>query len=181
MALYMVVDFFASLIQWILAEYKLNNLWTMHYYLPLQYGFTVWVLSSWLRTTEQRVARYSIPVFTSIWLIVFVTIEEVTRLSVVNKPVESALLVFLSMYVIFFLNKEARIPLLSHPGFLFSSLTLVYFIGVMMLFLLGNNILTVSTEVLGQAWMIQSIVGIMKNVGYSVALVVPASTKETSV
>lgn len=180
-AIYLVVDFFASLFQWILAEHRLNNLWTMHVYLPIQYGFSAWILSTWVRPKSRRFMRLSVIPFTIIWCICLLTFEDITRFSIVNKPFESALLVVMSLYVIYILNKETSVPLPLHPGFLFSACTLVYFVGVIMLFLLGNNILEVSRETLGNAWMIQSIIGIAKNVGYATTLLIPVSFKKNSV
>jgi hypothetical protein len=169
-ALYLTVDVMVTFVQFYFAGLHFNNLWTVHLYLPLQYGFTVWTLSSFVKNERIRnVFRNSIFFFVMVWAVVLIGFETMTQYSRFNKPFATALMILFSLYTLILLNRESSSSLKTHPGFWISSGTLLYCVTVFMLFLLFNQILTISQEMLGKIYQIQALAGISKNIMYAIA------------
>ncbi len=173
-AIYLLVDVLVTTVQFYAASLHKNNLWTVHLYLPLQYGFTVWTLSYFLRADSIRnVVRFSIPVFTVVWLVVLLTLESLTTYSTFNKPFATALMILVSMITMYSINRDTTLSMRYHPGFWISTASLLYFATVFMLFLMFNYILAISQEMLGKVYQIQAVIGIVKNIMYSIAFFCP--------
>ena len=144
-----------------------TNLWLVHLYTPIQFGFLMWVLSSWQENLNaKRLFQLLIPTFVLIWAIAALFLEHKNEFNTFSRPTESILLIIASGYTLFQVNKEKVESLFSQPSFWVGSGTLIYFTGMVILFTITNVMLSDSVETLRTAWTVQWIMSVIANFLY---------------
>ncbi len=144
-----------------------TNLWLIHLYTPIQFGFLMWVFSSWQENLNvKRLFQLLIPTFVLVWAIAALFVEHKNEFNTFSRPTESILLIIASGYTLYQVNKEKVESLFSQPSFWFGSGTLIYFTGMVVLFTITNVLLSDSVEMLRTAWTVQWIMGVIANLLY---------------
>jgi hypothetical protein len=144
-----------------------TNLWLVHLYTPIQFGFLMWVLSSWQENLNaKRLFQLLIPTFVLVWAIAALFLEHKNEFNTFSRPTESILLIIASGYTLFQVNKEKVESLFSQPSFWVGSGTLIYFTGMVILFTITNVMLSDSVETLRTAWTVQWIMSVIANFLY---------------
>jgi len=144
-----------------------TNLWLVHLYTPIQFGFLMWVLSSWQENLNaKRLFQLLIPTFVLVWAIAALFLEHKNEFNTFSRPTESILLIIASGYTLYQVNKEKVESLFSQPSFWVGSGTLIYFTGMVILFTITNVLLSDSVETLRTAWTVQWIMSVIANFLY---------------
>ncbi|MCI0707457.1 MAG: hypothetical protein L0Y80_08250 [Ignavibacteriae bacterium] len=166
------VSFFLGSTMIVLAVQGINNLWVIHLSTLLQYSLLTWLFSFWHTARTRKLLLLSIPIFFSIWLIVFLGFESISAFSSYTRPLQALLLISFSCYTLFIINKDETKPIFSTPAFWAASGTLIYFTGTMILFALSNILLKESAEMLRMLWApIQSTSVIVSHVCFAGAFI----------
>lgn len=152
LVVYLTVGFVVGIVIVILAFQRINNLWLMQVYTPIQFSFLMWVFSHWSSGAVKRVFLFSIPTFILFWGVMFLFFEDIGRFNAYSKPTSSLILVAASGYLLYQTNKESDEVFYRSPKFWVASGTLVYFSGMIVLYALFNQLLTVSAEQLALLW-----------------------------
>ena len=153
-----------STVMWILGSQKINNLWMMHLFTPIQFGLLMWIFSFWFEGPIRSVALLSIPIFTLFWVIMLLFFESFTQFNTYTRPVEALVLIVVSGYTLYKTNKEDAETIFRMPRFWVASGTLIYFSGMILLYAVSNNLLAMSMETLRMVWLtIQTSSQIMSN------------------
>lgn len=166
--LYQIISLISSVSMIYLARVlHVNNLWLVHLFTPIQFGFLMWVLSSWQENVNvKRLFQLLIPAFIFVWAIAAVFVEPRNEFNTFSRPTESILLIIASGYTLYQVNKEKVESLFSQPSFWVGSGTLIYFTGMVILFTLTNVLLSSSNETLRTAWTVQWIMSVIANILY---------------
>ena len=174
LAVYFSVSVISSLLQLYLASHRINNLWLIHLFTPIQYAFLAWIFALWQNDHRMRfVLQLSTILFAMFCLIGSLFFEDPRAFNIYTKPVESVLLVFLSGQTLYAINKQSQEPLAPQPALWISAATLIYFSGLAVLYGLSNTLLSQSAETLRSAWIAHTVVGIIANLLYGVAFLCP--------
>ena len=143
---------------------KINNLWLMHIFTPIQFGFFLWIFSHWQKKFTKYFFLALIPAFSIFWLVAMLFFESFNNFNSYTRPLEALLLILISGYTLYQINKEQIGSMFQTPSFWISSGTLVYFSGMILLYALSNILLTDSIETLRLLWApIQTTVNVMSN------------------
>jgi len=161
---YLVVGLMFSTVMWILGSQKINNLWMMHLFTPIQFGLLMWIFSFWFKGPIRRVVLLSIPVFTLFWVVVLMFFESFSHFNTYTRPVEALILIIVAGHTLYKTNKEDAETIFRMPRFWVASGTLIYFSGMILLYAVSNNLLAMSMETLRMVWLtIQTTSQIMSN------------------
>jgi len=174
LAVYFSVSVALSLLQFHLASQRINNLWLMHLFTPIQYAFLAWIFALWQNDHRIRLGlQLSTILFAVLCLSGALFFEDPRAFNIYTKPVESVLLVFFSGQMLYAINKRSLEPLAPQPTLWISAATLIYFSGLAVLYGLSNTLLSQSAETLRSAWIAHTVVGIIANLLYGVAFLCP--------
>ncbi len=106
-----------------------NNLWVIHFYLPIEFGIWMIVLSSWQRSALlKKVLIYSVPIFALFSIINSIFFERLYDYPSHSLSLEATLFIGICAYTIFILSRDGEKLLTSDGRFwilfgkLFSSL-----------------------------------------------------------
>lgn len=164
---YFVVSIVVSSVQYFFAISGKNNLWTMHFFTPVQLIFLMVVFAAWQRnTTFKRLMQGSMLLFVIVWLLSILLLEQIQQFNWFTRPLQSFILIVASGVTFFQVQREELPSILRDPRFWVSAATLLYFCGVIVLFALSNKLLAVSMDTLRLAWAVQWFVAIVTNILY---------------
>ena len=166
--LYQIISLLTSTAMVYLALNDISNLWLTHLFTPVQFGFLMWVLSSWQeKPTVKRLFQAIVPAFIFVWAIAAIFVEHKNEFNTFSRPTESILLIIASGYTLYQVNKEKVESLLSQPSFWIGSGTLIYFTGMVILFTVTNVLLRSSEETLRTAWIVNWTMNVVANLLYA--------------
>lgn len=138
---------------------KINNLWLFHIFTLVEYSFLILVFSSWQKNALlKRNMRLSIPIFAMIWVMAKFFLEGFNEIDNFTSSVESVLLVVVSAYTLYDLNKENVVSIYKEPRFWVAGAVLIYFSGNLLCFAFSNVVLV---------WPIHSVLNIIANLLYT--------------
>lgn len=164
---YFVIAIVVSSIQYFFAISGKNNLWTMHFFTPVQLIFLMVVFTAWQRNaTVRRLMQGSVVIFLVVWLLSFLLLEQIQQFNWFTRPLQSFILIVASGVTFFQVQREELPAIIYEPRFWVSAATLLYFCGLIVLFALSNKLLAVSMDTLRLAWTVQSFVAILTNILY---------------
>jgi hypothetical protein len=143
----------------ILAYNCISNIWLLHIYTPLEYGFLVLIFSFWQKETALRkVLLISIPFFVLFSISIKMTLEDLNHFDNYTATFESIILVGISTYTLFNVSRKNRGALYSKPCFWVGIAVLIYFSGNLLAFALSKAIVT---------WTWHSILNIIANLCFA--------------
>ena len=121
-----------------IAANHVNNLWLFHIFTIVEYGFFVWVFSTWQNPTLRTILRASIPLFSAWGLVAMFLLKNLQQFNALGRSVASLVLVAVSSLTLFELSKERFGSVFRESRFWVACATLVYFAGTLVLFALSN-------------------------------------------
>ncbi len=147
-----------------LAINNIRNLWLFHIYTVFEYGFWIYFFSFLLKNELVRsILRISIPIFILFWFSVKLLWEEWFFFNTVTRPLNSLILIMVSLYTLHQFNKENIYSLFREPRFWIIVGVLVYFSGNILLFSMTNIVLESHPGV----WLLHSILNILANLCFT--------------
>ncbi|MBI4429905.1 MAG: hypothetical protein HY562_12400 [Ignavibacteriales bacterium] len=165
---YQVIALVSNIWTMYLAAHGINNLWLVHIQTPIEFGFFMFVFSSWQDDTfVRRYFRLTIPVFLILWVVLAFFVEKIDEFNTFSKPTEAIVLIIASGYCLYKVNKEKVESLFSQPSFWISSGALIYFTGTVIIFTVTNLLLHESIEELRAVWNVVFIMETLANLFYA--------------
>ena len=162
--LYLAINCLSNIVSIGLAMMKLNNLWLLHVFTPIQFALFIWIFSQWQKPPVKHFFLSAIPAFTLVWLLAMLFFENISRFNSLTRPLEALVLIGVSGFTLYQLQQESIGILFRKPSFWIASGTLIYFSGMIILYTLSNSLLEVSIETLRTVWLtIQPTVNISAN------------------
>jgi hypothetical protein len=155
----------------ILWLYKMPNLFLLPLYTSVEFGLIAGVY--WLALRQYAAARWIPRLLVSFVLCtgVLVAWEGFGRFNDLQRLIESVLILgFVIAYFYKVFAETAIVHLEYEPLFWFSSGLFIYFSGNTFIFILSNSLLSYSTHLNYQAWIIHAMLNIALYVFYSIAL-----------
>ena len=165
--LYSVVAMIADALLFVLAIRGVNNLWLIHIFTPIQYGFLLWVLSGRSQPPVKKALRLTIPFFAGFWVIAVALIEQTRQFNTISGSIKATLLVLAAIYILFEINRQGAASLLKDPFFWIASAVLLYFGATVLVYALSNVLLNISNKALRLAFSFKSIIDIVANFLYA--------------
>jgi len=96
------INLVATVGQLILNLNRVNNLWLSHVFVLVEFTFVVWIFSMWVEALKVRkLLRGFIVSFWLLWIISRFTFEPITVPPAYVTPVAKAILIVISLYMIF--------------------------------------------------------------------------------
>ncbi|MBA4313142.1 MAG: hypothetical protein C0417_10995 [Chlorobiaceae bacterium] len=119
----------------------INNLWILHFYIPVEYILLV-IFFSYLQKNRliQKVLLFSIPIFIIISIVNSWLLEGLTKFPSHSRSIESVVLIGIGAYTLFELSKNSVMSLLSDSRFWIVFAILLYSMSTLLLFALSNTL-----------------------------------------
>ena len=167
--IYFSIDLATELSMAYLGSKGINNLWMVHLFTIIQYGFMIAVFSSWQSNNLiKRMLQVSIPITIVMGIVSMLFLENVRHFNNFSRPITSLILIMASAYTLFELNKEKAISVFQEPRFWISSGTLLYFASTLVLFALSNTLLNLPKHFTHMVFEIHSVMNIVANIIYAI-------------
>jgi len=144
-------------------HHGVNNLWAIHIWTLIEYGFLVYVFSYWHKNKAfRRLLRWSIPVFVMIWVAAKLGgIEDMTHFQNYTRSVGSMILTVASVIILYSLSESVGASIHKSYQFWVSLAVLIYFAGNIILFSASNIVLV------GSLFFMHSVLNIIANLMYA--------------
>jgi hypothetical protein len=156
-----------EMIQAYLAINGIKNLWLLHVFTILEFGFLITVYSSWQKNRlMKRILQATIPIFALIGIMVM-SGENIEQFNHFTRPLGSLILVAAAAMTLFELNKESGESVFLQPRFWVGAAGLIYFSSTLVLFALSNLLLTWPIEQVRLVFAFNSAMNIIANLGYA--------------
>ena len=156
------------LIQLFQALNDINNLWTSHVYIIIEYSFLLWIISSWQRSPKvKNILLASIAVFALFWICASMFLEHFDEPASYTNSLSRLVYCAVALYTLRHLALESAISLLKEPRFWIVSALLVSSSGDLMFYSLRGVMAGLSMEDLKLAFSIHWILAIISNLLYS--------------
>jgi hypothetical protein len=164
-AVFIYVSLISSSAVAILAAYEINNLWLIHIFIPIEYGFLVLLFSFWQRgKLVRRILRWSIVVFFGIWIwSKLIHLERLDHFYYPTKSLSTIVLITVSIFTLITINVDELKLIYKDYRFWVILGVLVYFAGTAVVFSLSDLALIKSV------WTIHSILNITGNICFACA------------
>jgi hypothetical protein len=168
LAAYFVLALIVDVTQVFLAINGISNLWTSHYFFPIQYALLTLVFYYWNRHSSlEKFMLYSIPLVIAAWSLGTIWLGNLAKTLTYVEPASAIFLVLASSYTLIRSDRLEGSSVLDMPAFWVSSATIIFFGGTVVLTSLSTAFLKSSLETMRLAWSTQSIANILANILYA--------------
>jgi hypothetical protein len=165
---YFAVAFFFELLGLYLINKGFNNLWMTHVYSIIEYTLLIIVFSCWQKNQMfRKILQWSIPVFAIMGITNMIRLQDLHHVNSYGLTVEGMILVGVSAYTLFELNREGAGSLLREPRFLIGTGVLLYFTSTVIFFALSNVLLSFPRQTALLVWSLHNMVNILANFVYA--------------
>jgi hypothetical protein len=141
----------------------INGLWLLYVFPIIEYPLLVVIFSFWQSDMKIRLTfLWSIPLYVALGIILICT-QNLRMSNSLGISIESVLMVGITAYTLFDLNRKSEELLFREPGFWIASALLMNFICTILFFALNNLILSLPIETAQMIWALKNIIGIIAN------------------
>lgn len=141
-----------TIMQFIMAFHRINNLWTSHVYYLVEVVILCHVFSNWAGSPgARRIFSWLSLAYVVFWTVIKVSVESFATWALYTPTVSRILLIGLSLHVLMVLAAKIEIPLYREPRFWFAAGFLVLFSGSLMYYGFRTLILQFSFDAMNTA------------------------------
>ncbi len=156
---FLIISFSVAMVSTHIAFTGKSNMMVFHIYTLVEYTFLIIIFSYWQKIKAVKTGLLiSIPLFTLIWIIVKLFLEDPLRFDNFTSSLECAVLVSVSAYTLFSMVGENLKSLYREPRLWVSTAVLIYFSGNLITFALSSIIVI---------WTIHNVLHIIADLCYA--------------
>jgi hypothetical protein len=162
-----IVNFIEMGVQWILASFNINNLWTAHYYTLIEIIFVAFMYSSWMKQKQYKLFLFLCLVgFIIFWIVSKFTFEPFSIADDGTATVSKIFQILFSAYLLVIVVRESEIIWTNDPRLWVVAGTIIS-AGSIFLFALFTKMLQISHDRLKVVWLLNWILIIVSNLLYA--------------
>ncbi len=156
---FLMISFSVAMVNTYIAFTGKNNMMVFHIYTLVEYTFLIIIFSYWQKIKVVKTGLLiSIPLFTLIWIIAKLFLEDPLRFDNFTSSLECAILVSVSAYTLFSMVGANLDSLFQEPRFWVSTSVLIYFSGNLIAFAISSIIVI---------WTIHNVLHIIADLCYA--------------
>ena len=166
------IAFVVQVVANILWLYSNNNLFLMHFYVPVEFGLIMLLYSKWLQKWIMKAHFYfGILFFLAFSIINSLFVQSIYEFN--SNAITLAYILYIGMAIFYFykiLNEEKLTPLEKNPKFWINTSILIYFSASLLVSSLSNQINTKSQLFVNISWAFHAFLNTLHYVLYAIGL-----------